>query len=390
MGRVFHTGKSRIGSRTLRFGLTLCCALAALPAWAGKKQDFHPFVIPLKPYGIPKGLFSNISFGCLHEHSAGTRMFWLGPDRIFVAFTTNSPCTFHSHEKSGEVRAMIFDTRGNVLATHTWPVNAGDLNIFPGPGNTVIFRHDTRIDVFGPNLETLESGELDQNPRGLWVTPHRQTIPLLTADGRYFEFYQPDPLNQVATIALDQNTEANAVKEWVPGDERVAGSYCAGKSQYTCSKIIVLTSDARFLSPDGEPWTFEENDRPVSLKPIGFLDSRHLIVVREERGFFHSSKLLIVRPNGSTTPIPSAGVGSFVDRIVGVTADTSRFALEFLSPGNCDECIADRFFSVVDQDGGKLVFEASGSPYFSDGGMSPDGKSFALLDGSAITIYPLP
>ena len=68
----------------------------------------------------------------------------------------------------------------------------------------------------------MDSGELAEKPKGLYATPARGTIPLLSADGRNFEFYGVGPLKLLTTIPIDRSTEVNAVEDWMPGDERVA------------------------------------------------------------------------------------------------------------------------------------------------------------------------
>ncbi len=375
--------------RAILRGVLLVILMSASFCWC-EQQRPRPLVIPLQPFGIPKALFAGgRPLSCFHEHAAGTRMFWLDSSHIFVAFTTNSPCTLKSNHEPGNLRAMVFDSAGAVIAKRDWPIE-GDLNLFAGPNHSIILRRGRRLEFLDIHLREVESGELAESPKGLWVTPARSTIPLLSADGRNFEFYSADPLKLVSTIALDQTTEANAVKDWVPGDERIAGSYCTDKSRFTCTKVLVLTPDANFLSPEGEPWSYQEDGKPINLDPIGFLDATHLIVVREDKNFFHSPQLLIVKPNGLRMVLPNAGSNFYPRRIAGVVPDGSRFGLEFSAQGMCEECYTAKLFVVAEPDAKKFIFEKAGSPYFSYSEMSPDGKSMAILDNSVLSLYPLP
>jgi hypothetical protein len=375
-------------TRAFRAALLALLALLALPVASRTEDKSHPFVIPLEQFGIPKGLFpNNRPFACFHVHAAGTRLFWLDATHIFVAFTTNPPCTVKSDQEPSAIRGIVFDRAGTKIASRDWPAEE-DLTLFAGPGGTIVVWKGSRLEVFDSHLHAIDSGELSVKPKGIWVTPLRRTIPLLSADGRNFEFYGTNPLKLLNSIALDQSTEINAVTDWVPGDERVAGSLCKDKSIYTCTKILVVTPDANFISPDGAPWSYEETDKPVSLQPIGFLDATHLLISRQDKNFFHTPQLFIVRPTGARTPIPGAGYSYTVHDLIGVAEN--RFALEFFAQGMCEDCIAGRRFVVGEMDGHKFLFEKNGSAYFSRAELCPDGKSIAILDNDAISIYALP
>ena len=381
-----HSARLQAVSLNL-LSLFVCVAIAL----AGYAEDNpKPLVIPLEPFGIPKGLFfSGRSLSCLHEHAAGTRLFWLDSTHIFVAFTTNPPCTLKSRTEPPRLRAIIFDKTGAKVASRDWSLES-ELTLFSGPNHLVVLWQGSKLQFLNGHLETIDSGELAEPPKGLWVTPERRTIPLLSADGRSFEFYSADPLKLLTTIALDQSRDANAVSDWTPGDERVAGSLCKDKSAYTCTRILVLTSDANFLAPDGAPWSYEETEKPVSLQPIGFLDSTHLLILRVDKNFFHIPKVLIVSPNGSKTVLPSPGSAFYPGRIIGVANGGSRFGLEYHEEGPCEDCIAAKRFVIEEIDSKKILFEKNASPYFSHAELSPDGKWIAILDNSAITVYPLP
>jgi hypothetical protein len=368
--------------------------LCTSPIPAQVKPLPKPTVIPLEPFGIPKGLFAiDRPFLCFHDHPAGTRLFWLDTTHIFVAFTTMRPCTRRVDTEPLALRALVFDTSGKNTANRTRSL--GDaFSLFAGPNHSVIVKQGSRLDILDEQLQTTESGELSEKPKGLWVTPRHQSIPLLSADSHNFEFYTIDPLKQISTIALDSTSEINAVKEWTPGDERVAGSLCHDKSvfqksPFTCNKILVLTAETNFLKPDGEPWSYEEKDKPVWLQPVGFLDATHLVISRQEKGFFKTMQMFIVRPNGSKSPLPAIGSLN-PSRIIGATEDGSRFGMEFTAPGNCEDCIAAKFFAVIEPDSHEFFFEKEASPYFSQGELSPDGKWMAILDNEAITLYPMP
>ena len=330
---------------------------------------------------------NNRPFACFHVHLAGTRLFWLDANHIFVAFTTNPPCTVKIDQESPTIRGIIFDRSGTKIASRDWPT-LDALTLFAGPGGSIVVWKGNRLEFFDGHLHPIDSGELSEKPKGIWVTPTRRTIPLLSADGRNFEFYGANPLKLLTTIALDQSSEINAVTDWVPGDERVAGSLCKDKSAYTCTKVLVVTPDANFISPEGAPWSYEEADKPVSLQPIGFLDATHLLISRQDKNFFHTPQLFIVRPTGAKILVPSVGYTYTVHGLIGV-AD-NRFALEFYAQGMCEDCIAGRRFVVGDMDAHKYLFEKNGSPYFSRAELSPDGKSIAILDNGAISIYELP
>jgi hypothetical protein len=380
-------------ARRLAFSLTLLFLLVwlAIPITGRAQSKPAPLTISLEPFGLPKGLFAEGHLlTCFYEHAAGTRMFWLDASHIFVAFTTNPPCTRKDTFEPARLRGIVFDSTGAKIASRDWPLE-GNLTLFAGPNHSIILWHGSRLQFLDSHFETIESGELAEKPKSLWVTPAHRTIPLLSADGRNFEFYSADPLRLLTTIELDQSTEANAVLDWIPGDERVAGSRCKdSKSAFTCTKIIVLTPDANFLAPDGAPWSYEETEKPISLHPVGFLDSAHLLISREDKNFFHSAQLLIVKPDGARMLLPNPGSSFSPSRIAGVAAGGSRFALELLAQGPCEDCIAAKRFVVAELDSKKFLFQKNGSPYFSHAELSPDGKWIAILDNSALTLYPLP
>ena len=349
-----------------------------------------PLVIPLQPSGLPKGFFSGAhSLTCFHLHIAGTRLFWLDANHIFVAFTTNPPCTLKTGSSAATVRAIVFEKTGAKVATRDWPVE-GDFTVFAGPNHMVVLWKGSDLEFLDDHLQTVESGELAEKPKGLYVTPARRTIPLLSADGRNFEFYTVGPLKLLTTIAIDQSTDANAVEDWTPGDERVAGVRCRDKSDYTCTKILVLTPDANYLRPDGEPWSYEETAKPIALHPIGFLDPTHLVMSRLEKGFLHNPQVFIVRRDGSKTQLPNPGASFNVRDIAGIAGDGSRFGLVYTAASMCEDCASEKRFVVEEVDSKKFLFEKSGSPLFSRFELSPDGKSVAVLDDGALTIYPLP
>ncbi len=375
---------------SLSLASLLVCLAVSLPGHAEDKPK--PLVIPLEPFGLPKGFFTGgRSFGCLHVHIAGTRLFWLDSDHLFVAFTTGPPCTFRSGPDTVRLRAIVFDRKGAKIASRDWPLE-DNLTLFAGPRQTVVLWRRNLLQFLDEHLKTVESGEFDEKPRGLYVTPLRRTIPLLTADGRTFEFYGAGPLKLLSSIALDQTTEVNSVEvdDWTPGDERVAGKHCKDKSPFSCSKIIILTPDANFISPEGAPWSYEETEKPVALDPVGFLDATHLVISRLEKGFFHTPQAFIVRPDGSKTLLPAPGGMFSLGRIAGVADGGSRFGLEYIASGMCDDCITARRFVVDEIDSKKSLFDRYGTPYFSRFELSPDGKSVAVLDDGAVSIYALP
>jgi len=374
--------------------LGLFCLLPglALPVYGHAEDKPKPVVIPLEPLGLPKGLFSGgRSFSCFHLHAAATRLFWLDSSHVLVAFTTNPPCTFRSGSDAASLRAIVFDKSGAKIASHDWPL-AGDFTLFAGPDHRVVLWKGSELEFLDDQLKPVEAGELAEKPKGLYVTPARRTIPLLSADGRNFEFYGVGPLKLLTTIAIDQTTEANAVEDWTPGDERLAGTYCRDKSDFSCTRILVLTADANFLAPDGAPWSYQETNKPVALHPIGFLDSTHLLISRLDKGFFHSPQVFVVRPDGSRTLLPSPGGPFYVEKIAGIADGGSRFGLEYTADPDCmgRNCVAYRRFVVEEVDSKKFLFDKYGSPYFSSFELSPDGKSVAVLDEGAISIYPLP
>src|SRR5271170_4631725 len=101
-------------ARRLAFSLTLLLLLAA-----HAEDRPRPLTISLEPFGIPKGLFAGgRPLTCFHEHAAGTRLFWLDSSHIFVAFTTNPPCTLKSGSDAASLRAIVFDTTGAKIASH--------------------------------------------------------------------------------------------------------------------------------------------------------------------------------------------------------------------------------------------------------------------------------
>ena len=349
-----------------------------------------PLEIKLAPYGIPRGLFaSNRPFTCLHAHPAWAKIFWIDADHIFVAFTTNPPCTFGSSSDPVNLRAIVFDTAGSKVASHDWPL-AENMSFFPAPGHTVAIRQGNRLQFLDNRLEVTEVGQFEESPKHLWVTPYRRTIPLLTRDGVTFEFYTADPLKLLSTISLDQSSEIKSVLQWTPGDERIAGSRCLDKSPFSCNKIIVATPDANFIRPDGAPWSYEETEKPVSLSPVGFLDPTHLVISRLYKGFFHAEELLVVTSAGARIQLPRIDFGFDPRDIIGVAHDGARFALELDKEGMCDDCIVAKAFVVVDSDAKKFLFERVGSAYFSGGELSPDGKRMAILDDNKVILYPLP
>jgi hypothetical protein len=370
--------------------LALIGGLGFLPRESRAEKPGKPLLIYLEPFGIPRGLFGRGGpILCLHQHAAGTRLFWLDATHLFVAFTTSPPCTFHSTAEPLVLRGLVFDTATGIqVARRDWPVD-GDLSVFAGPGHTVVIRDGGKLQFLNRQLKEADSGELDDVPKGIWSTPRRRTLALLSNDGREYEFYGSGPLRLLDTISLDATDEVRAIPEWVAGDERIAGSSCRDKSEYSCTKILVQTPDAKFLDPDGAPWSYEETLKPVSLQPIGFLDATHLIISREEKNFFSSAQMLIVMPNGSRIQLPSIGM-YYPRRIAGIADRGGRFAMEMYALGGCQDCIVANFFAVVEPDDRKFLFEKRGSPYMSAGELSPDGRWMAILDEDAVTLYPLP
>jgi hypothetical protein len=369
--------------------LTLLSGLVCSSPVLRAEKTGKPLVIYLDRFGIPRSLFGAGGPAlCLHKHTAGTRLFWLDATHLFVAFTTIAPCTFHAGDEPPMLRGLVFDTTTGIkVASHDWPLTE-DLAIFPGPDHTVVMRDGNKLELLNEQLQTADSGELDSTPKGLWSTPRRRTIPLLTSDGRNYEFYTAGPLRLLDTISLDSSDEVRAIPDWVAGDERIAGSSCADKSPYSCTKIDVQTPDAKFLEPDGAPWSYRETGKPVSLQPIGFLDAAHLIITREDKNFFHNTQMLIVTPNGSRIQLPSIGE-LYPRRIVGVAEHGSRFGMETYALGGCTDCIIANFFVVAEPDARKFLFEQRGTPYMSAGELSPDGRWMAILDEGKVSLYPL-
>jgi hypothetical protein len=367
----------------LRLGL-LAFAIASVGGRAEEKSK--PFVLALKSYGIPDGLFvSRNPFGCLHERPAATSMFWLDGSHIFVAFTTDIPCGGKSQSPE-RLRAIVFDTTGARIASRDWPVE-GELDLFAGPDHTIVLRQGVSLQFVDDHLQIVDTGKFDESPKEFWVTPEGRTMPILSADGQDFEFYGIRPLKLVSTIGLGQSAESKSVIDWIPGDERVAGARCREKETFSCNKILVLTADVNFLAADGAPWSYEEANQAVSLRPISFLDSTHLLISRTEKKLFHGGDLAVITPDGSKAILPNAGTGLRPHKTIGVAG--SRFGLEY-TPDHCDACDGAKGFTVIDLVSRKVLFKKLGSAYFSRSQLSPDGKSMAILDNGAIDIYPLP
>lgn len=366
--------------------------LLALLSSTSTRAEKHgkPLVIHLEPFGIPRGLFgSGGPMLCLHEHAAATRLFWLDDTHLFAAFTTNPPCTLHSNTVPPTLRGLVFDaTTGVKVASHDWPITE-ETSLFPGPDHSIVVRNGNSLELLNQRLEKIEAGELEDSPKGMWSTPRRRTVPLLSSDGRRYEFYAANPLRLLDTISLDATDEVRAIPEWIAGDERIAGSRCTAKSVYSCTKIVVLTSDAKFLEPDGAPWSYQETEKPVWLQPIGFLDATHLLIEREDSNFFHSAQVLIVTPNGSRIQLPALG-SLYPRKIAGIAVDGSRFGIALYALGGCTECVIANFFAVAEPDAKKFLFERRASPYMSAGELSPDGKWMAILDDDTVTLYPMP
>src|ERR1700739_39766 len=97
-------------------------ALWILPRELRAEKAAKPLVIRLEPFGIPRGLFgSGGPMLCLHQHKAGTRLFWLDETHLFVAFPTNAPCTFRSTSEEPKLRGLVFDTTTGIkIASHDW------------------------------------------------------------------------------------------------------------------------------------------------------------------------------------------------------------------------------------------------------------------------------
>ena len=368
----------------------LLVALLLAPISVGAEKFGEPLVIRLEPFGIPRALFGRGGpFLCLHQHTVGTRLFWLDTTHLFIAFTTNPPCTFHSTAEPATIRGLVFDTTTGIkMASRDWTVSE-DLSIFAGPNHTVVLRDGNKIQFLDTHLHETDSGELDNTPKGLWSTPRRRAMALLSSDGRNYEFYGAGPMRLLDTISLDATDEVRAIKEWVAGDERIAGNRCTDKSPYSCTKIVVQTPDSKFLEPDGAPWSYSETEKPVSLQPVGFLDSTHLIISRQDKNFFHGPQMLIVTPTGARIQLPSLGE-FYPRRLVGIAGDGARFGMEMYALGGCADCIVANFFVVAEPDARKFLFERRGTPYMSAGELSPDGRWMAILDEGSVTMYPLP
>lgn len=361
----------------------LLVPLLLMHAFGAVAESEKPsLVIPLEPEGAPKELFTN-KF-CNHFRGS-TSLSWLTADRVAVAFTTERPCSKEALTPSNMARVVIFDLSGKKIASQDWKIEE-HFAIARGPGGTLVISHGSKLQFFDPQLHEVESGQFDTPPSGLFETPFGRTLPLLTEKGNSVEFYTIEPLKLVSTLSRQSLPAGSDFHIRAAGDERAAAVACAGRTALSCNRIQILIPEANFSLPNGQPWSYQEPEKKVDLNPIGFLSDSELLIHRE--GLIGEG-VLLSKSDGNTTPLPQAKGLPRPVTMVGVAPGGKRFALE----AGGDPVVASNYnkhFVVVDLDKPKAILEKSGSAFGGEGGMSPDGKWFAIMDKAELSLYPLP
>ena len=377
----------------------VCLTLLSVSAGAQQKPTV---TIDLKPLGAAADLFADPN-DSRYQQRGIINLFWVGDDRLAVAFSANRRWTGSDKPQPLEIHLVVFNRSGKQLNERNWTIGAqgpaanNTLELLPGPDSSILAIHETIAE--GPGAPTIPEGNFvqvlnaDTSLRQDFYIPSTSTyVPgVATEPGLVLQTFFADkhsslrwwsgkPLKPTIKIELPKGRE-----QVVAGTNIAAQPICSTPS--LCSGVRVFRSGAA-------PWTYNIPALEFQPFPRLFLSSTALVI--ELRGVVQKqSKFVVANQDGTQVELLPLPKEQQVSGVSSVSTDGHRFAVDASQEvglcGPLDFFCRERGSALVyDIPANKIIFQQEVSANGAVSAISPDGRNLAIFDRDKLSLYALP
>jgi hypothetical protein len=392
---------------------TLCACLATAPVFCQQEAPNPATTVDLKPLGAAPDLFTDQSDSRYRQRGV-LNLFWLGDDRIAVAFSTNRLWSGNDKPEPLHVRLLLFDPFGRELNERDWSFAAdgpdGDttLALAPGPDRSILAIHQAAGDGKIPEGDFVQVLNPDASLRQDFYVPATSapvtgnpSYPGLILQTFYADkhtslaWWSGHPLKPGAQLAIPSGSEAT-----IAGPEVAARAVCPTDSLLSALLSPPQCSGVRVFRADAPPWTYTTPSPELAPLPRVFLNSDSLLIeLRSANDSGDQTAVhkdwLVAHPDGSHTQLPALPKGLQILEITGVSVDARRFSMNAGAiVGVCGVinlwCKQRATALVVDIPANRILFQREISTTGGTSALSPDGRRIAIFDRDKLSVYPLP
>jgi hypothetical protein len=385
-----------------------------------KPADNKPqIIVDLKPLGAAPDLFTGND--AKYEQRGIASLFWLGNDRLAVAFSTNRRWSSSAKPEPLHIRLIVFDRNGKQQNARDWDISAdgleaaSTLQLAPGPDGSILAVHVASDP--NPNvLSKIPDGDFIQvlNPdtslrQDFYVPATSAWVPNVAAEaGLLLETFYADkhtsiawwsghPLKAGAQIDLPPSKE-----DTTAGPGVAARGICIDPNHCTAIRVFTATQESseqagakppreRALKPS---WIFSNPSPDLNPVPELFLSPTALIVELADSSQ-QRIQWLIAHPDGGQTALPALPKGLQVISSTSIAIGGQRFAVNAAKQvGICGAlelwCKEQAEALVIDVPSRRILFQQPISAFGGTSALSPDGHAVAIFDHNKLVIYPIP
>jgi hypothetical protein len=406
----------------------LCALFAIIPA---NGQQKPAVAVDLKPLGAAPDLFTDQS-DSKYQQRGTINLFWLGDDRLAVAFSSNRRWSPAEKPEPLRVRLAVFDAEGKRLASRDWsfgaegPEGGMTLELAPGPDDSILAIHESSANGKIPDGNFVQVLNVDATPRQVFYIPATSAwVPAILPEPRlvletYYankrsslSWWSGKPLKAGPRLDLPPGKEETlAGPEVAARADCVLASFCSGIRVFKLARGELakgqlaegeLKNGKAGNAPTSQPETFRlarpdwnynlPSPDTVPLPRLFLTPTALLVELRPAEK--KQSDLVVLHPNAPPTPLPSLPRGLQILGATGVSRDGRRFALS--ASGEVGICGAFNLWCnqrgealVIDVPSGRIIFQQEISASGGASSLSPDGKRLAVFDRDKLAIYMLP
>jgi hypothetical protein len=376
---------------------------AVLTTALAQEKPQPQFTVDLKPLGAAPDLFTDQSDSATQQRGV-INTFWLGNDRLAVAFSTNRRWKGDSKPEPLQVRLLIFDSAtGKQLKSREWNISTegpeGDttLELAPGPDNSILVVHES----------ASESSAQSKIPEGDFIQVLNPDTSLRQ------DFYVPATSAWVSTITADASValqtfyaDKHISVAWWSGEPLKPGPKLdipAGTEQPLAGPGVVARADCpsaltctdvRIYGPNRAGWTYFLAAPDTVPVPRVFLSPTALFIELRHPDQ-KLSQWIVVHADRSQTALPSLPKELRALRVSSLGAEGKRISID--ADGEAGVCGTFGIWCkqlgetlVIDIPANRIVFQQETSAYGGVSSLSPDGKHVAIFDRDKLSVYLLP
>jgi hypothetical protein len=387
----------------MNFTLTTRVALAtalltAAPTIAQEKPQ-PAVTIDLKPLGAAPDLFADQSESKYQQRGV-INVFWLGNDRVAVAFSTNPRWSSSNKPEPLHVRLLVFDATGKEQHRKEWnfgaegPDGAITFELAPGPDDSILAIHESNSAGKIPDGDFVQVLNADTSFRQDFYIPATSTwVRSVLADpGLVLETYYANKRSSL-TWWSGKPLKPGPKLDLPPGKEETLAGPPGIAARADCANSTLCFGVHIYRGEKVASYYSLPTPEMVPLPRVFLGPSSLVIELRQTEG--KQSDLVLSRADGTHTPLPTIHHGSQVVGVTGVSSDGQRFALT--AAGEVGICGVFDFWCnqrsraiVIDVPGNRIVFQQETSAAGGTSSLSPDGKHLAIFDRDKLAVYLLP